>query len=82
MKINTLNNLNIGEEAIIKSNNIKTKNKQNIINLGVTEGTKVKCLYQSPLKDPTAYLIKNVILAIREEDAKLITITGENNGSN
>ena len=62
MKLDTLNNLNINEEALIVLNAIKTPNKQNIINLGVTEGSKIKCLYRSPFKDPTAYEIKNTIL--------------------
>lgn len=74
MKIDTLNNLNIDESAYIIENNIKTSNKQNIINLGLTENSKITCLYKSTLNDPTAYLVKNVILAIREEDSKHILI--------
>lgn len=81
MKLDTLNNLNINEEALIVLNAIKTPNKKNIINLGVTEGSKIKCLYRSPFKDPTAYEIKNTILAIREEDSKNIMILRNKNGS-
>lgn len=81
MKIDTLNNLNLEENAYIVENNIKTNNKQNITNLGLTKGTKIKCLYKSPFKDPTAYQIKNVILAIREEDAKEILIMRKENGT-
>ena len=46
MKLDTLNNLNLEENAYIIENNIKTKNKQNITNLGLTKGTKIKCLYK------------------------------------
>lgn len=81
MKIDTLNNLNLEENAYVIENNIKTNNKQNITNLGLTKGTKIKCLYKSPFNDPTAYLIKNVILAIREEDAKEILIMRKENGT-
>lgn len=81
MKIDTLNNLNLEETAYIIENNIKTKNKQNITNLGITKGTKIKCLYKSPFKDPTAFLVKNVILAIREEDSKEILIIRKENGT-
>lgn len=81
MNSDTLNNLKLGDVAIIDDNLIRNKNKQNIINLGVSRGTVVKCLYRSPLGDPTAYLIKNVILAIREEDAKYIHISRLDNGS-
>lgn len=81
MKIDTLNNLDLEESAYIIENNINTSNKQNITNLGLTKGTKIKCLYKSPFKDPTAYLIKNVILAIREEDSKQIMIIRKENGT-
>ena len=80
MKIDALNSLKENEVGIVIKNNIKTKNKQNIENLGVTKGTKIKCLYQSPLNDPKAYLVKNIILAIREEDSKNILISKEKNG--
>ncbi len=81
MKIDTLNNLNLEETAYIMENDIKTENKQNLINLGITKNTKIKCLYKSPFNDPTAYLVKNVILAIREEDAKQIMILRKENGT-
>lgn len=81
MKIDTLNNLYLEETAYIIENNVTTENKQNITNLGLTKGTKVKCLYKSPFKDPTAYLIKNIIIAIRKEDAEKILIVRNENGS-
>lgn len=81
MKIDTLNNLNIEEEAYIIENDVKSNNRENLTNLGLTKNTKIKCLYKSPFKDPTAYLIKNVILAIREEDSKEILIIRKENGT-
>lgn len=81
MKIDTLNNLNIEEEAYIIENDVKSNNRENLTNLGLTKNTKIKCLYKSPFKDPTAYLIKNVILAIREEDSKEILIIRKQNGT-
>ena len=81
MNIDTLNNLNLEETAYIVENNIKEKNKQLLTNLGITKNTKIKCLYKSPFKDPTAYLVKNVILAIREEDAKQIMRIRNENGT-
>lgn len=81
MKLDTLNNLNIDEEGIIIENFIKNKNKQNIINLGATIGSKIKCLYKSPFKDPTAYEIKNTIIGIREEDSKNIMILRTKDGA-
>ena len=81
MKIDTLNNLNIDEEALVLENNVESNNKQNLINLGVGKGNKIKCLYAAPFKDPKAYIIKNVMLAIRDEDSKKIIIARKENGS-
>ena len=72
MTIDTLNNLRLNEEAYILESNIK--NKQNLINLGITKNSKIKYLYKSPFNNPKAYLIKNVIIALREEDTNQIKI--------
>ena len=81
MKLDTLNNLNINESAYIIENCVKTSNKQNITNLGLTKGAKIKCLYKSPFNDPIAYEIKRVVLAIRIEDSKNIIVLRNKNGS-
>ena len=80
MTIDTLNNLRLNEEAYILESNIK--NKQNLINLGITKNSKIKYLYKSPFNNPKAYLIKNVIIALREEDTNQIKILRINNGTN
>lgn len=82
MNIDTLNNLSLGEEAIIIKNNIKTKNKKHLNNIGLSNNEIIKCLYKSPLNDPVAYQIQNVIIAIRQEDSKNILIKRSNNGIN
>lgn len=82
MNIDTLNNLSLGEEAIIIKNNIKTKNKKHLNNIGLSNNEIIKCLYKSPLNDPVAYQIQNVIIAIRQEDSKNILIKRINNGIN
>lgn len=81
MNIDTLNNLNLEETAYIIENNIKNENKKLLTNLGITKNTKIKHLYKSPLNDPKAYLVKNIILAIRDEDAQNIIILRNENGS-
>lgn len=82
MNIDTLNNLSFWESAVILENNVKGRNKKHLTNLGLSEGNNVKCLYRSPFNDPTAYEIKNVIIAIREEDSKNILILRGNHGIN
>ncbi len=82
MNIDTLNNLSLGETAIILNNNVKGKNKRHLTNLGLSSNNKIKCLFKSPFNDPVAYEIKNVIIAIREEDSTNILIYRGNYGTN
>ena len=45
--------------------------------LGMTEGTRVKCLGAGPLGDPAAYLIRGAVVAIRKKDAARIETQSE-----
>ena len=69
----TLNNLSLEEEAYVIYNNVKDSSRDTLINLGVYN-TNIKCLYKSPFGDPTAYLVKGIVLAIRNDNAKDIII--------
>ena len=82
MNIDTLNNLSLGESDVILENNVKGRNKRHLINLGLSSKNRIKCLYKSPLNDPVAYQIKNVIIAIRRDDSKDIVIARNINGTN
>lgn len=75
--MNTLSSLKKGEKAKI----IELKNsgdiKRRLQDIGLIKGTAVKCSFISPLGDPTAYLIKGALIAIRSEDAEKIIIQRE-----
>lgn len=77
MKKIRLTQINPGERVTIDSNNIKENNKHHLENLGFIKGNKITYLYPSIGKDPKAYLIKNTIIAIRNEDAKNIIVIRE-----
>lgn len=42
--------------------------------LGLIEGTLVRCLYRSPWGSPTAYLIRGAAVALRGIDARNIAV--------
>ena len=42
--------------------------------LGLIKGTKIKCLFASPMGDPRAYLIKNKVFSVRKCDADNIIL--------
>ena len=47
--------------------------------MGITENSVIKCILESPFKDPRAYLVKGATIAIRNCDAKDITVRCCNN---
>ena len=66
-----LNQLKPGEEAVVTS--ISGENRR-LRDLGLIEGTKVKCVLKSPLGDPAAYKIRGAVIAIRREEAADIKV--------
>ena len=45
-----------------------------MLDLGLVSGAYIKALQKSPSLDPTAYLIKGTVIALRKEDAKNILV--------
>ena len=72
--IKRLNELPINNIGIINDINTNDSFKRRILNLGIVKGSYIKPLYKAILKDPTAYLVKNSVIALREEDAKNIMV--------
>ena len=66
-----MNRLNIDEEAVVAKIGEKSRRLKD---LGLVEGTKVKCVLRSPLGDPYAYKIRGAVVAIRKEDASQIMV--------
>ena len=52
-----------------------------LTDIGFTPTTEIECVLRSPLGDPTAYLLKGTVIALRREDAEKIEIEGGTNGS-
>lgn len=52
----------------------KEEIRRRLLDIGLIEGTKVCCLYSGPSGDPTAYLIRGTVVALRREDAGQIRV--------
>ncbi len=76
-----LSNLREGEKAIVKgiSQECKGENRRRLLDLGIVPGTTISIDLTSPMKNPKAYLIRNTVIAIRNEQAALILIDKQNN---
>ena len=66
--------LDINKYGIISSLECKGDLRRRLLDLGLIDNTKIKCLYKSPFNDPTAYLIRGSVIALRKSDTKDILI--------
>jgi DtxR family transcriptional regulator, Mn-dependent transcriptional regulator len=71
-----LSNLKKGESATIAgiSQDYKGENRRRLLDLGIVKGTDISIDITSPLNNPKGYLIKNTVIAIRNEQAAFILI--------
>ena len=70
-----LNKLDVGEIATVNGIFAEKEMRQRLEDLGIVEGTQIKCLMKSPLGDPTAFLIRGSVIALRREDSKNIGVS-------
>lgn len=52
--------------------------RRRFFDLGIIEGTKIEVLYRSPFSDPTAYLIRGTVIAMREDESEKINVVKSN----
>ena len=63
-----------GQQARIVMLSCKEATRRRFLDLGMIKGTKVVPLYRSPAGNPTAYLVRSAVIAIRGEDAAEISV--------
>lgn len=67
-------NLKPGETGIIKSIDVEGLARNRMIQLGITEGEKIKVIKYAPLGDPIEISIKGYNLCFRKSEAEKIII--------
>ena len=62
--------------SIVKVVSIDAKGelRRRFFDLGIIEGTVIEALYRRPVGDPTAYLIRGAVIAMREEESEMINV--------
>ncbi len=71
---NCLGDIAPGQKAVIKTLNTSGSMRRRLLDIGLIEGTHIECLGKSPLGDPSAYLIRGAVIALRKDDCKDILI--------
>lgn len=72
-----LNDISPGEHAVISSLLSTGSMRRRLLDIGLIENTDVECVGRSPGGDPSAYLIRGAVIAIRSEDCAGILICAE-----
>lgn len=62
------------QSAIISDIEKDSKIKRRLQDLGIIQNTLITCIAKSPLGDPSAYRIRQTIIALRKQDAEKIII--------
>ena len=70
-----LNDIKNEKYYIVDKINLDEKAKRRLYDIGFIKNTKIKLLFKSPSKLINAYLIRDSIIAIRNSDAKLISVS-------
>ena len=75
MNMNSLNDINPGEQAVVNALLSSGSMRRRLLDIGLVENTVIECLGRSPAGDPTAFLIRGAVIAIRSEDCENILVT-------
>ncbi len=70
----SLNDIRPGERAIVSALRSVGSMRRRLLDIGLVENTCVECVGRSPCGDPSAYLIRGAVIAIRAEDSSGIMV--------
>lgn len=77
MNIRPLSTLQVGERAWVSRLCVEEGMRRRLLDLGLVHGTEVRCLHRGPAGDPTAYLVRGAVIALRRQDSENILIREE-----
>ncbi len=66
-----------GERAVVSTLETTGSMRRRLLDIGLVENTEVECLGRSPCGDPSAYLIRGAVIAIRAQDARGVYILSD-----
>ena len=72
----SLCDVNVGETAVVERLCIHGAMRRRLLDIGLCDGTEVRCVGRSPMGDPGAYLIRGAVIAIRDCDGKRVMVRG------
>lgn len=76
--MSTLLYMPVGASGRILGLNASGASRRRFLDMGLTPGASVSCLFSAPSGDPKAYAVRGAVLALRNDDAGLICLNGFN----
>jgi ferrous iron transport protein A len=70
----SLNNLAPGKKAVVKYIETTGIMRRRLHDLGIVDGTVIECVLTAPGKDPSAYLVRGALIALRNENSSKILV--------
>lgn len=74
MRSSNLSEATLGSRWIVKKVNSTGSIRRRLLDIGLIEGTKLENVLISPAGDPKAFLIRGAVIALRDEDSKMIVV--------
>lgn len=65
-----LSDLAPGQRGTVRALGATGAMRRRMLDIGLAPGTEVECLGRSPAGDPSAYLIRGAVIAIRTSDGR------------
>ena len=69
--------ISVGKSAYVKEISQSCRIRKRLEELGLVVGTKVICLFASPMGGMRAYLFRGAVIALRDEDCEGVIATVE-----
>ena len=69
-----MNKLHHGEKAVVTQLHTVGSMRRRFLDIGLAPNTVVECLGRSPGGDPSAYLIRGAVIAIRACDSRTVRV--------
>ena len=77
MERKTLDRIEVGETAVITDLSASGALRRRFLDIGLTSGCRVKCIFSAPAGNPKAFIIRGTVIALRLEDCRMINIEME-----
>ncbi|WFR55408.1 FeoA family protein [Anaerocolumna sp. AGMB13025] len=70
-----LDAVSVGKQVTVEELSATELLRERMLALGLTKGARIEVIRKGPSGDPTIYNIRGAMIALRKEEATLITVT-------